>query len=280
MRGIKRHLKLLSVYAKMDLAWLLRDTKFAVLAVVGDVISNISAVSGIFMLAWRFGGIGGMNQYEVLLMLAYATMVTGVYQLFFAMCNVGHISRRIGRGQLEHMFMQPLPLYVQLTTEGFIPFTGSLNLMTGVGIAAVAIAQLQIVVTWWWILCIVGSLLVSLAIILGTSYLSSTLAFYMPVQAEEISSYTIDAVGYISNYPLSVMPVWLQIPLITVIPAGLLAWYPTLSLLGRPPLGLSTAYPLIFAIILCSAAAYAFRKGLRYYVTTGTNRYSAMGHRR
>ena len=277
---MKRFLQLYTLYARMDLAWLLRDKAFAILAILADVVSNLSMVTGVFLLAWRFGGIGGMDRYEVLFMLAYATIITGIFQTFCSGGNTGHISRRIGRGQLEHMFIQPMTLRSQLFTEGFIPFSGSSNLISGAVIMIIAIKGLGISLPWWWALSLICNLIVTTALILGQSYLASSLTFYAPVQAEEISSYVIDAYGYISTFPLSGMPLYLQLPLVTVIPTGLLAWFPTLALFGKPPLGLPVYFPLLLAIGLWIIAAYFFRKGLNYYVKKGINRYHAMGHRR
>ena len=50
----------------MDLGSLLRDTKFMIIALVSDICADISAISGIFLLAWRFGGIGGLDKYKIL----------------------------------------------------------------------------------------------------------------------------------------------------------------------------------------------------------------------
>jgi ABC-2 type transport system permease protein len=277
---IKRLLRLYALYAKMDLAWLLRDKTFAILAVSADIISNLSSVTGVFLLAWRFGGIGGMDRYEVLFMLAYATIITGIFQTFCSGGNTGHISRIVGRGQLEHIFIQPLSIPAQLFTMGFIPFSGSSNLISGSVIMIIAAVNLDLTLPWWWIFSLLGNLLVTMALILGQSYLASSLTFYAPVQAEEISSYVIDSFGYISTFPLSGMPLYLQLPLITLIPTGLLAWFPTLALFGKAPFDLPAYYPLLFAIGLWSAAAYFFRKGLKYYVKKGINRYHPMGHRR
>jgi ABC-2 type transport system permease protein len=106
------------------------------------------------------------------------------------------------------------------------------------------------------------------------------MAFYAPVAAEEISSYVIDSTSYISSFPLSGMPNYLQISLTTLIPAGLMAWFPSLILLGKPPLNIPVYYPLVFAIILSVIATILFKKGLNYYVKKGSNRYSTAGHRR
>ena len=277
---VRRFLSLYALYAKMDLAWLLRDKTFAILAVLADVTSNLSSVTGVFLLTWRFDGIGGMCRFQVLFMLAYSTIITGIFQTLCSGGNTGHISRRIGRGQFEHMFIQPMSLPSQLVTEGFIPFTGSSNLISGTIIMIIATENLGIALPWWWILSLIGNLIVTMAITVGLSYLASSLTFYAPVQAEEISSYVIDAFGHISTFPLSGMPVRLQLPLLTIIPTGLLAWFPTLALFGETPFGLTAWYPLLFAIGLWMIAAYFFRKGLRYYVKKGINRYHPMGHRR
>lgn len=264
----------------MDLAWFLRDTKFCLMAMAADVISNIASVSGVFLLAWRFDGVGGMDKFEVLFMLGYVTVITGLFQLFFANCNTGHISRRIGRGQLEHMLMQPLPLRVQLLVEGFIPVSGSTNFIAGLGIMAVALVNLGVRPAWWWIPSLAGSVLISMVILLSLSYLFSAAAFYAPAQAEEISSYVLNSTGELSTYPLSGMGLAIQIPLITVFPAGLLGWFPSQALLGKPPLGLSSFYPVMVAMVLFFLTTRIFKKGLNHYVKFGTNRYSSVGHRR
>lgn len=275
-----KFIRLYGLYAKMDLAWFLRDTKFCILAICADFISNIAAVTGVFMLAWRFNGVGGMNKFEVLFMLGYITIITGVYQTFFSNCNTGHISRRIGRGQVEHMLIQPIPLPVQLLTEGFIPISGSSNIISGSIIISFALSNLGITPAWWWILSLIANVLVTISIVIALSYIFSSAAFYAPVQAEEISTYVTDSTGALSIYPLSGMSLAVQIPLITIFPAGLLGWFPSMTLLGRPPLDLPSFYPAIIAILLFVPAVKLFRKGLNHYVKTGTNRYSAVGHRR
>lgn len=77
----KRIINLFAISAKMDLMWLLRDTKYALLAILADSISNISVVSSVYLIALRFGGIGNMSVDEVLFMMAYSTIITGIFIL-------------------------------------------------------------------------------------------------------------------------------------------------------------------------------------------------------
>jgi len=276
---LKRILGLLAISAKMDLVWLLRDTKYAIAGVTADIISNVSTVAGVYLIALRFGGVGGMSVDEILFMMAYSTMVTGIFILFGSGNNI-HISRIIGRGQLEHLFTQPLSLPVQLLTNGFGPFTGSGNLITGIILTIVSVHRLNLVISFGWLLTLSACLLITMAIIVARSYLVSSLAFYAPVSAEEISNTAIEGTWFLSTFPLSGMPVYIQIPLLTIMPEGLMAWFPSLCLLGRPPLHLTAYYPAIYALLLALSAGYIFRKGLAYYVRNGSNRYVPYGFRR
>jgi len=274
-----RVLRLLAISAKMDLAWLLRDTKYAVLAICGDMVYNVATISGVFLIASRFGGIGGMSADEVLFMMAYSTLITGIF-VMFGSGNSIHISRIIGRGQLEHLFIQPLPLGVQLSTFGFTPFTGGSNFVVGIVLMTVAAGRLNLQITFLWVASLAAYLLTTMTIIVARSYLVSSMAFYAPVAAEEISSTAIDSTWFMSTFPLSGMPIFIQVPLLTIMPEGLMAWFPSLCLLGKPPLNLTAYYPMVFALLISLAASYIFRKGLNHYVQKGSNRYVPHGFRR
>ena len=279
-RSIRRYFELMKLYAQMDLGWLLRDTLFAVLALSADVVGTVSSISGLFLLSWRLGGIGEWQREHILFMLGFATLVSGLFQLFFTGNNTGHFSRRIGRGQVEHMWIQPLSFPMQLMTEGFLPFTASGNVISGTLITVIAIQRLSIDVSFAWTLQFVGLLLLSLVTVVAISYLVSALAFYSPVQAEEISTYVLDSLRHLRNFPLNAMPKSLQVTLLSVIPAGMIAWYPTTLLLNTSQPSWRMSIPLIYSAVLSMLALTAIRKGLRYYVQTGIHRYLVHGHRR
>ena len=273
---IKRYFKLLGIYARMDLASLMRDSKFMAIAITADIVSNISSISGIFLLAWKFGGIGGMDRFEILFMLAYGNIVMGFLNMMGG-CNALFPSRIIGRGQWEHMFIMPLPYTVQLTV-GIFPFTCSGNLLSGIAVLCAAVCNLSTPLPWWWPAALIFLLISSMVIVAALSYLFSSLAFYAPVQCEEIASTVIYSVERARTFPLSGMPMYIRYPLLTIFPAGLMAWFPTMILLGKTT-AFEIFYPAVFALLLSLTAAYFFRKGFRYYVQKGINRYVSGGHR-
>jgi len=274
---IRRIIKLFIISAKLDLAWLMRDTKFALAGISASIISNIATVSGVFLISMRFNGIGGMNSDEVLFMMAYSTLITGIFILFGSGNNI-HISRIIGRGQLEHLFIQPLPLRIQLLTSGFMPFTGGSNFIIGVIMMIVAVRRLNLQISLWWLALLMVYLLTTMVVIIARSYLVSSMAFYSPVAAEEISNTAIEGTWFLSTFPLSGMPLFIQVPLLTILPEGIMAWFPSLCLLGKPPF--TMYYPMIYALLISLIASLIFRKGLNHYVRRGSNRYVPYGFRR
>lgn len=272
----KRFWELMKIHAQMDLASLMRDRTYMMSWIAADIISNVSSVAGIFLLAWKFDGIGSLDRWEVLFMLAYANVVMG----FLSMCgspNALFVSRIIGRGQWEHMYIMPLP-YPTALAMGFFPFTCSSTFVTGVVLMGVSLAQMNLALPWWWGSALVGSIAVSMAIVTALSYLLSSLAFFAPVQCEEIATTVLSSVQHTMGFPLSGMPGYVKYPLLTIFPAGLTAWYPTMLLLGKTG-GAGAVYPAVFAVLLALVTSYVFGKGLKYYAKVGINRYSSGGHR-
>src|SRR5262249_46964235 len=144
-----RLFRLWKLHAYLDLVWVTRDLKSAVLYYVSDGIVNVAAVTAMLLLAERFEGIGGWSKFQIIFMLGYATMVRGILDTFFSY-NVMFISRRLGRGQLDHNLVQPQPLWMSLLTEGFTPFSGSANLLPGIGLVVWAICRLPGSVSAGW----------------------------------------------------------------------------------------------------------------------------------
>jgi ABC-2 type transport system permease protein len=274
---LKRYAQIVGIYIKMDLASLMRDTGFMIVCIISDLCANISLIAGVFLLAWKFDGIGGLNRGEVLFMLAFGNIVMGILTIFMGSSNALYPSRIIGRGQWEHMFIIPLPYIAQLTS-GLSPFTCSGKFISGAVLLTVAVNNLNQLLSWWWFIGLLIGVIVSIVIILAISYLISTLAFIAPVQCEEISSIAVESLEYTSTYPLSGMPLYIKIPLLAIFPAGLIAWMPTMIILGKVPV-FTSFYILAFAGLVSILASYFFKKGFRLYVQKGINRYTAGGHR-
>lgn len=276
--NIKRLLRLYAQYAKMDFNWFTQDTFMCGVCIFSDLLSNIASISGVFLLSVRFAGVGNMTADEVLFMLGFFTMADGL-TFMFAGFNIDNISRRIGRGQLDHMLIQPLPMWMGLMTEGFIPVSGNAGFLCGLVLMIVSMVRIGMAVTFGWLLLLLLCVAIHMGVKYGSNFLIGSAAFYRPAAFEEISSLSNGLFSTLGKYPLAGLPAWVVGILTTVLPVGLMAWLPSLVLLHKAEAFSALALPITAVACLLALARYAFQKGMRHYVQNGCNRYREIGHR-
>jgi ABC-2 type transport system permease protein len=277
--GFVRLLRLWGLYAYVDWVWVTRDLKSAVLYAASEMVANVAAVTALWLLAERFDGIGPWSKPQILFMLGYATLVRGVLDTLFSY-NVMFISRRLGRGQLDHLLVQPQPLWMSLVTEGFTPFSGSANLLPGLILIVLALSRLPAIVSPGWLVLLGIQLIASAVVVLAFSFCWGSLAFWAPRAAEEINSSTSRLLEALKTFPLDGLGWFLQSGMLSIVPVGFLAWYPARSLLGLEPASWRLAVTPLAALLFSALALGCFRLGLRQYGRTGSQRYLSFGHRR
>lgn len=274
----KRLLKLWALYARMDWYYTTQDVFTASVTIFSELLWGLATLAGTALLAVQFGGVGALSAEEVLVMLSFHLFARGWEVMLFAGNNVSCISRRIGRAQVDHMLIQPIPLWMQLLTEGFMPVSGCQQLLCGLIALGLFVPRAGVAVTFGWLILLGLLVICRLAIYLSLSYASGSAAFYDPVGCEELSAVVLDLCDTVSDYPLSGMPRLLVGTLCTVIPLGVLTYLPGLILLGRAD-AVWAAWPVLLSLLLVAAAQTLFRKGLKHYVQVGCARYKSMGHR-
>ena len=277
---LRKVFRLWAIYARMDWQLLSRDARTGLIFILSDWVSAVTSVLGIALLAVRFEGIGALSADEILWMLGFFSLADGFTLMMTGNCNALFFSRVSGRGQVDHMLIQPCPMWMQLLTEGFLPFTGSSGFLTGLALTAVATARLGIAVTPDWILLLLVYVLARTATAMGVGLMTGAAAFYRPVSCEELSTVALDALNAAGKYPLATLPVWLQGLLLTVLPVGLMAYLPSLVLLKKLRAPLACVWPVAAGAAFLSLAGLLFRKGLKHYARNGCPRYKEIGHRR
>ena len=275
----RRLLALWRMYAHLDLVFMLRDIRAALSYFFSDIVLNVAAVTGVWLLAQRFSGLGDWSIQRLMFMLGFAVAASGLTSALFNY-NVAWISRRVGRGQLDHLLVQPQPLWMALLTEGFAPVTGSAPLLTGLALLAWGAWSVGVALSPAWLALFALNLVASASVILAFSYLWGSLAFWAPRSAEEVSSSAIRLVEQLKPYPLDGMRGALRGGLVSIVPAGLVGWLPSRALLGLSSDPLAVWLTPLAAAALALAATLAFRKGLAQYALVGSRRYTDFGHRR
>lgn len=276
--AVVRLVELWRLYATLDLMWMLRDMQTVLFWIVSDMIVAAATATGTFLLAARFNGIGHWNLQQVVFLLGYALTVAGVPAVLFNY-NLAFISRRIGRGQLDHILIQPHPMWMALLTEGFAPFTAAMTLLPGVAVLIWATGAAHLTVSLGWLALLLLNLIASSAIALGFSYIWGSLAFWAPRAAEEINSSTWKMLDQLTPFPFDGIGLGLLGGLLTVVPVGFLAWYPARALVGLDRWALAPFITPLVAIVFVVLATWAFGRGMQHYGRTGSQRYLSMGHR-
>ena len=267
------------VQTYLDFLFLIRDRKNASLYMAADLILTVAAVTGVLLLAERFGGIGDWSRMQVVFMLGFASLAMTMCHLFFGI-NILWISRRIGRGQLDHLLIQPRPIWKALLTEGFIPFTMGTALIPGIALTAWSLTALDLPAGFGWWTAFGVNLVAAMAVITAFSYIWGTLAFWAPAGAEEISTSALRLISELKPFPLDGMGRTLKTGLLSIIPAGFIAWYPAGVLLGIRKAEYGIFITPLAALIMGGLAALFFNRGLAHYARTGSQRYLDFGHRR
>ncbi|MGH2368057.1 MAG: ABC-2 family transporter protein, partial [Chloroflexota bacterium] len=199
--GLTRLVRLWRAAAYLDFMFMTRSPKQVAGYAISDAILSVAAAAGTLLLAERFAGIGEWTKAQVLFMLGYAIVAGGMLSILFGY-NVLFISRRLGRGQLDHTLVQPQPLWMALLTEGFTPFSGSAELVPGIVLMLWAARELSLAVSPGWVALLVVNLLASAVVVWSFSYLWGSLAFWAPRAAEEISSSALRMMAQLKSFPL------------------------------------------------------------------------------
>lgn len=285
MDNFKILIRLYRQYAKMDLLWFLRDTRYFFIQLVSDVVSGGCTIAGVCLLSANFKDFSGMTQNEILFMMGYALFIDGIYMVFFIGNNTGMVSRIIGRGQLDHIMIQPVPLWAELLAQGFSPVSGSPIMIFGIGLTAYGAISADLPINAFIILLFLFYSICSIVIVMSFIYLISCFAFYAPAAAEEIAGVGKELFSSLKTYPLGNMKGFQKHIFLSLIPVGLCAWFPSTLLIKAGKYGLEAVlipeafYLPIAAAIFSLIAIITFKKGMIYYETYGSPRYSGFGHR-
>lgn len=277
--GLRKLLALWGLYARMDVLWIGRSLKTSVAWYFGDLLLGLSGVVWSFLLAERFGAIGVWSPPEIVFMLGLALLVRGGVELGFGL-NVAFPSRRIGRGQLDHMLLMPQPLWMTIASDGFCPASGSGQLLAGSAVIAWAVHALALPVDAAWLALLALHVVSAAVIMLSFAYLWASLAFVAPRAAEEINSSTMRMLEQLKPFPLDGVGFGLTLGLLSIVPAGFLAWLPSRVLLGIEPSPSAWLFTPLAALGFATLATGVFRAGLGRYARTGSTRYLSHGFRR
>ncbi|QNK69605.1 ABC transporter permease [Variovorax sp. PAMC26660] len=243
----------------------------ALLLTLGQFLGSGIEVVAVWALFHRFGDVQGWHIGEVALFY-------GLVNCMFAIADaLGRGFDVLGTeflrtGAFDRLLLRPRPLALQLMGHDFrISRMG--RLLQGIGVMVFATYQAGIAWTPATVAVALFALAGGIALFLGILVLQGTLAFWT-VESLEIANVLTYGGVQAAQYPLALYANWFRRVLTFVVPLACVAYYPALTILGKPdPLGapdwMGMVSPLAGFVFL-AAAFGVWRLGLRRYASTGS----------
>ena len=239
------------------------------LRVVGQTLVtalDFAAISAIFgqvprLEGWRLEEIAllyGINGCA----FALADLLTG---------SIERVNLYIRLGTLDRVLVRPVPSLVLLTGDEFALRRVGKLVQAG-AVHAIAVASLDL-----WrasaLVHLVVAVLAGAAIFAGVFVLSGAAIFWL-VEGREVMNSAIYGGHFLNQYPLPVFGRWLQKVVVYVLPIAFVAYFPSLSILGKAdPLGFPSWFGWLSPAVatgLGLASAAAWRFAVRHYRSTGS----------
>lgn len=233
----------------------------AVSSIVGGILFQITGFIVVWIIAARFGQIGGWGLPELTFLYGMRLTSHGIFYAFFS--QMFELDRVLITGEYDRYLVRPMPPLLQLFTRKLrINAFGDL---IG-GTALVIAASIQAPVDWsplaiaYLILAVIGGGLVEGATQITLGSLGFRFLQTYPTRA------TVNEIFNVyGNYPNTIFPSALRAGLTFVLPIAFVAFFPASVLLNRAdelsvPLWLAVASPLVGVILfLCAVRIWQWQ---------------------
>lgn len=252
---MKKHLKIMACYFRLNLAAAMEYRASFVTQVFGMALSNSTFVFFWWIAFAQLGGrIAGYSFTDVMFIWAAASGAFGAMDILFA--NVSKVTQLIITGELDTFLLQPCNVLVNvLCARTSLVAYGDL----AYGIVLMALTQGGDLAAWGWfaVAVVLGGLMMC-----AVRLCAHTLTFYMG-DAGMIGSMVSEFLVNFSIYPETIYGPVMRAVMYTLIPAGFIV---------HVPLRLAREFnPWLALLLLAAGAAYIafsvwfFGRGLRRY---------------
>ncbi|TDD60496.1 transporter [Actinomadura darangshiensis] len=261
------------MYGLLAWTWIRAAAQYPVsmvlLAVATAVVSVLDAAA-ILVLFSQAPRIAGFGASEVLFL--YGTSALSFALSDIVLGTTERLGHHVREGSLDAMLVRPVSPLVQIATEGFTPRRLG-KLVPAVLVLGYALNTVDAAWTPGRAAMIPVMVLSGTAIFGGLWVLTGAVQFVLLDSHGATKSLTYGG-AFLTQYPMTVFARDFVRGVTFAVPLAFVNWQPALYVLDRPdPLGLPQAVrfasPAV-AVLLCGAAALAWRAGLRHYRSTGS----------
>jgi ABC-2 type transport system permease protein len=225
--------------------------------------SLISLAAGLIGLAVVFSytsELGGWSRPELLMVLGIYILMGGVINTFIQP-NMDRLLSEIGDGTLDFALTKPVDSQVMVSLRQ-INFWSLTDVIVGLVVVGVAIAQLQWRVSVWQVLGFFTALILGGILVYCFWLIVSSVAFWVIRLNDFVMVF--QAIYAAGRWPVGIYPDWLRIGLTFLVPVAFAVTVPAEALTGRlTPIALLGAFGM--TVLFAGLARLIWSFGVRHY---------------
>jgi ABC-2 type transport system permease protein len=263
----------LTIYRKMVGARIRGDFQYRASFVLfcagqfGAAFLDFLAVAVIF---GQVDDLAGWSLAEVAFLYGTTGVAFNLADIFVS--EVEFLADRIRTGTFDRLLLRPVSPLLQLVAEEFA-LRRAAKLVQAVAVLVASIALVDVDWTLGRVLAIPALIASGTVIFSAVWVIAATLAFWTTEASETANAFTYGG-SFMTQYPFGVYGRWFRRLLGFVIPLAFVNYFPALYVLGRSDTLGAPAFTKflspVVAVVMVAMAAFAWRRGLRRYSSTGS----------
>jgi len=197
---------------------------------VAQIITYASSFAVIWIIAARFGGLGGWDWSELALLFSFHLLGYSLGACL-SFTQMRQLEEAVRVGTFDTLLTKPISPWAYMVFSGLNPgYTG--HVMLGIAMMAWSLTMVQVPWSPGWVLYFIGALL-SAGMVTGAIFtiIGSTALIW--TRSNHLYS-VFFSFWDMSRYPLTIFPTAIQTALIFFVPLGFMASVPVAVLLGKP----------------------------------------------
>lgn len=257
----KLYLKYLSIQFKSELEY----KKAFIISLIGQLLSSLFSLIGIYFLFDKFGNIRGFEFEHILICYSISFLGFSLAECFFR--GFDEFDKMLSNGKFDVMMLKPRSLIFQVIGNK-VEFKKISRIALASAVGIIVLVKNPYLLAFDKIITILLMLIGTIVIYGGLFLVKAAVCFYT-TQSLEIMNIFTDGARDLTQYPLSIYKKFILDFFTYVIPLALVNLYPLLYIIGRSDNKLYIAAPLMSIIFLIPC--YTFWKiGLKRYKSTGS----------
>jgi ABC-2 type transport system permease protein len=225
-----------------------------------SIIALITGLIGLNLVFAQTTTLGGWSKPELLAVMGVFILMGGLIR-FAIQPNMERIMEDIRGGTLDFLLTKPADPQLLASIREFRLWQG-VDILTGIIVLCVAMAQLNWSITFWEFLGFISALCLGGLMIYCFWLMVTSTAFWF-IRVQEIAN-LFEGLYAAGRWPVDIYPTWLRFGLTFLIPVAFAVTIPAEALTGRlTPVTLLGAFAL--TLVLFGLTRMIWKRGLRSY---------------